>query len=231
MTRANLTKRIYLPLFLCAFAILGGCQKHGGNLQLTRANPVDFGDTLIFTTKVESVSWRNAGTQATDIDGIDIRNDPPFAGRGNFQATTLAINATSQAVDRPTVQEAQLRGNGVNHVNVGNLTLFGGHVVAGQILDFGNVRVGTTGNPRTFLLQNSSPNALTVTVAWSRGNQGFAVAGPGPQFIIPAFVAMPVTLTFTPAQAAQFTDSVKFSTASGAHMGGIAVTGRGVQGE
>ncbi|MDO8137581.1 MAG: choice-of-anchor D domain-containing protein [Candidatus Brocadiales bacterium] len=243
----------FLFVLLLLVTWMAGCAPPG-NANLVPANAtLDFGDVYVGTTKQDTISWTNNGTDPGEIVGLAVNTEKAFTyGGPAFQAMIInpgqstpnyLINFSpsrtgghsgraSPGFTGGTHTSIRLRGNGVTQKAVGALSVTGGDMVAGQALDFGNVLVGGNAT-RTFNIQNNSPNAIAVNASWSGGNRGFTVTAPGNSFNVPAATAttpgsVAVTITFAPPAVGTFTDAVTFSDASGANLAGTVVTGRGV---
>ena len=132
-----------------------------------------------------------------------------------------------------TVKAVELKGTGVFQVVGGNISIGSGHLVAGQVLDFGDVMV-PGGSPvvKEFKIYNLLGNQpIILNANWSSGGSGFSIINPLP-LTIPARGRVTVKLQFAPPAVGEYNDGVTFHDANlfPVHFGGTAVKGRGVSG-
>ncbi|MDI6759374.1 MAG: choice-of-anchor D domain-containing protein [Candidatus Brocadiaceae bacterium] len=243
---------LFVLLLLATWVV--GCAPGNANLvpAPTITDPFIFGDVYVGTTKSGTISWVNNGTDPADMIAVHVNTERAFTASVTTISPSVVINPgqTSPNVNinfTPTrtgphrgraspiftggpPTSIGLRGNGVAQKALGALSVAGGNVVAGQVLDFGNVLVGRNAT-RTFNIQNSSANAITVNVSWSAGTQGFSVTAPAGGINVPANGSVTVTITFTPAAVGTFTDAGTFSDAGGTNLAGTAVKGNGIREE
>lgn len=255
MTHALVNARITHTVMAVLLAALCGCKP--ANLVPVNAQ-IDFGDVLVGTTSApQMVSWNNTGGDQATIFALPITNAVfKYGGTGNFQSADIAVGGTSpqwpivfeptalgaqagevdpnafnpSGANRPQTTPAALKGNGVAQISTGDLSVIGGAIAPGRILDFGNVQVNTTSAALTFTVRNSSATKThVVSVQWANGGQGFAVTAPGQQFAVPPGSAIAVVLTFTPAAVGDAADGVRFVVAGsgGSHEAAAAVKGKG----
>ena len=258
MRRSHWNVTTDLAIFVFVLAALCGCQNQPANL--VPANPqIDFGDVLVGTTSApQMVSWDNTGGDKATIFALPITNAVfKYGGTVNFQSADIAAGGTSpqwpivfqptalgaqagevdpnafnpSGTNRPQTTPVALKGNGVAQISTGDLSVIGGAITPGQILDFDNVQVNTTSAALAFTVRNSSATKThVVSVQWANGGQGFVVTAPGQQFAIPPGSAIAVALTFTPAAVGNAADGVRFVVVggTGAHEAATAVKGKGI---
>jgi hypothetical protein len=237
-------------LALVAALLLASC---GPNATLT-PNPatLDFGTVYIGLSATATTTWTStynapivasltvAPTPPFDSPAVSIPQIPangttgavtvsfaptavgPFNGSGNVGLTTPGFAAVPV-----TPTGVALKGSGAAQTSDTTLSVTGGNLVAGAVLDFGKVNVGAT-KALTFNVANASATQLTLTVT---------VLGGGPYTTAPAAIVVPangslaVTVAFAPTRVGVFPGAVEFTLgAAGAvtARAGTAVTGAGV---
>ncbi|MDD5064415.1 MAG: choice-of-anchor D domain-containing protein [Phycisphaerae bacterium] len=217
----------------------------------------DFGNVYVGTTaETPQVCWRNHSKNALEVVGIplsplgepfDMNLGRPFQSfivqNGNcspyytftftpVRAGTVTGEAMPQLISgegRP--QALELSGVGVYQIAVGGLIIGGGHINAGDALDFGSVIFPRgAASQRRFNLVNMTNQQMQVNAVWSKGSQGFSVVQPAGPITVPPLGRVQVTLQFAPPAVGIFTDGVTFvDQANAQNMAGTAVRGEGVE--
>lgn len=219
----------------------------------------NFGEVYVGTTaESPQVSWSNVSKNPLEVVGLlvlpmggsfDMKATQPFqsfilqsgSSSKNFTFTftpTQTGSASGDAVpqlvgSKARVQGLGLSGTGVYQIAKGGMAIGGGHMQAGQFLDFGST-VFPTGPPRRrrFNLINATKQRIQVDVIWSKGKQGFSVFQPTGPIIIPALGRVAVTLQFSPPGIGTFTDGVTFvDQANPKNKAGTAMQGKGTRAE
>lgn len=221
----------------------------------------NFGKVYVGTTADSpQVRWRNHGKNALEVASVIVI--PPvgtFAIKSprplrsfvlqsgdcseyftfTFTPTQKGVasgEANPQLISgKGTVQALELSGTGVCQIAEGVLIIGGGHMKAGQVLDFGSVvfreRGGAT-SQRRFNLVNATNQQIQLDVVWSKGSQGFSVVQPVGQITVPALNRRGVTLQFSPPGVGVFTGGVTFiDRANRQNKAGTAVVGKGTRAE
>ena len=226
MNPCRLLQQTFVPL-VTVFA-LAAC---GPQLDPAPPQPLDIGQTYVGTVASKTGTWRNSGTaNATITQAVPTMggaNANLFAGAlmGAVPATVAKGQALAPpavfafaptdvgqftATATPTVQEANarvsamtLKGEGIMHYVVGDLTLGGQQIVLQppKPVNFGRVRVGQQSPIITFDIQNgvfATQNITITKVQFSMNNQGFSHVGPPTPFVVPKGGKVAVQLRFRP---------------------------------
>ncbi len=255
MKPCRLLRKTFAPLAI-VFA-LAAC---GPQLDPAPPQPIDFGQVYAGTMVSKTGTWRNSGTANATLPTPPLAmagaNANLFGGAltGAVPATvapgrTLAPPAVFAfaptdvgqftATATPAVQEANatvtamtLRGEGIVHYAVGDLTVGGPAIVVQppKPVNFGRVRVGQQSPIITFDVQNivfPTQNIRITKVQLYQNNQGFTYVGPQPPFNVPKGGKVAVQLRFTPPafpnppQEKMFRDGVTFFEVQTDTMGNI----------
>jgi hypothetical protein len=211
--------------------------------------PLDIGQAYVGTVASKTGTWRNSGTANATITQPALTmggaNANLFAGAlmGAVPATVAKGQALAPpavfafaptdvgqftATATPAVQEANakvnamdLKGEGIMHYVVGDLTLGGQQIVLQppKPVNFGRVQVGQQSPIVTFDIQNgvfAAQNITITKVQFSMNNQGFSHVGPPTPFVVPKGGKVAVQLRFrppafaNPPQEKMFRDGVTF---------------------
>lgn len=230
-----------LSLFLLA-AIVSGCPD--GKLDPS-PQPLDFGNVYVGSSSSRTASWKNNGSQPAAINGMAVSSPPTFTGPAavneivndgdkssdfNFvfaPSSADTFNGEAQifaANVRP--KKLRLTGTGVFQKNGSTVSLV--DIPASEAFDFKETPVGAN-KTKAFKLKNNDPaKDAIVSSVWRNGNNVFAVVNPAGNITIPANGEAAVTVTFTPAAAADYTDILEFTNID--NIAGTVVKGKGVQG-
>lgn len=242
---------------LAIVIVLTGC---GPQLDPAPPQPLDFGQAYVGTTVSKTGTWQNSGTanatlpnppltmggaNATLFGGALMGAIPATVAKGQALAppavfafaptdvglfTATATPAVAEANARVTAMT--LRGEGIMHYVVGDLTI-GGQLIVVQPpkpVNFGRARVGQQSPIITFDVQNSvfATQNITITkVQFSMNNQGFSHVGPPTPFVVPKGGKVAVQLRFrppqfpNPPQEKMFRDGVTFFEVQTDTMGNI----------
>jgi len=236
---------------------LTGC---GPKLDPAPPQPLDIGQAYAGTTASKTGTWRNSGTANVTITqpvlAMGGANANLFAGvlMGAVPATVAKGQALAPpavfafaptdvgqftATATPTVAEANatvnamaLKGEGIMHYVVGDLTLGGQQITLQppKPVNFGRVRVGRQSPIITFDVQNgvfATQNITITKVQFSMNNQGFSYVGPPTPFVVPRGGKVAVQLRFrppafpNPPQEKMFRDGVTFFEVQTDTMGNV----------
>jgi len=248
-----------LALLTLGAIALSGCRQGGQDAELSPLKDVDFGKVLIGTTAYSVVAWKNAGGKSAEMDGAGtsdagfavVGTFPTTTVKVGATSPKVSVSFSPTEekdysgtvtpfdglTNPPDITGAGLKGSGVARLADGNLSLAdgpsgadAGKLVAKTALDFGEVLVGKSKDLVLTLKNGDLTKDVVVDVSWADGRQGFKVSKPGgPQFTVPKNGSVPVTITFTPADAKTYSDGVTFSDKV-TNRAGTAVTGKGKKG-
>lgn len=255
MRSCRLLQQTFAPLAIVV--LLAAC---GPQLDPSPPQPIDFGQVYAGTMVSKTGTWRNSGTANATLPtppltmgGADANLfggaltgavpatvaagrtlAPPavfaFAPTGVGQFTATATPAVQEA--NATVTAMTLRGEGIMHYVVGDLTLGGQQIVVQppKPVNFGRVQVGRQSPIITFDVQNgvfANQNITITKVEFAMNNQGFSYVGPPTPFVVPRGGKVAVQLRFrppafpNPPQEKMFRDGVTFFEVQTDTMGNI----------
>jgi len=242
---------------LVAVIPLTGC---GPQLDPAPPQPLDIGQAYVGTMASKTGTWRNSGTAnatiAQPVLTMGGANANLFAGalmgavpatvtKGQMLAPPAVLvfaptdvgQFTATAAPRvnepaATVNAMALKGEGIMHYVVGDLTLGGQQITLQppKPVNFGRVRVGQQSPIVTFDVQNgvfAAQNITITKVQFSMNNQGFSYVGPPTPFVVPKGGKAAVQLRFrppqfpNPPQEKMFRDGVTFFEVQTDTMGNI----------
>ena len=220
----------------------------------------NFGNVLVGTSSPASpqVTWTNV-TTPLKVDNIEVGPEPPFAavrpgppmpihlGTGaatpafTFQFSPKAVGVARGAATPYSLQivrpdEAQpvtLFGTGIAQLSSGSLSVVGGQLTPGQVLDFGRVLVpGGAPVTRTFMVKNSGSTQVLLSVTFGAGGGPFTVTSPATSPIpVPPGGSVDVVITFVPPAVGRFVNAVFFIDNNAAiNSAATALTGEGAPG-
>jgi len=245
---------------LAAFVAIGALVGCGPQLDPVPPQPLDIGQTYVGTVASKTGTWRNSGTANATITQPMLTmggaNANLFAGAlmgavpatiakgqtlvpsavfafaptdvGQFTVTaTPHVNEPAAAVNAMT-----LKGEGIMHYVVGDLTLGGQQITLQppKPVNFGRVAVGQQSPIITFDVQNgvfAAQNITITKVQFSTNGQGFSYVGPPTPFVVPKGGKVAVQLQFrppafpNPPQEKMFSDGVTFFEVQTDTMGNI----------
>ncbi len=262
MKTDNMKQAHFFSAILFLAILVAGCGKEDYDL-IPIGFAISFGDVYLGTTGTDNVQWENVGPAQVEMLGLffgDHFGVFNFSAPRPFKSTRIPIagmspdvsltftpaavksytsDVTPQLISPRTALNIRLYGDGKAQKATSNINIGGGDITQGQVLDFGDVQVGSN-KTLTFDVINKANSPVSVKVTWLNGSQAFAVTNPGASpFVIQGANKTRVTVTFSPSAAGDFADAVIFTVRTTAttplgsthQEAGTSVKGRGISAE
>ncbi len=206
----------------------------GLSSSLTASWTSTYADKLVCTMAVDPAPPFDAPASIPDLapngttGALSFTFTPTAVGPVNGKARMTVLSSAYAKVP-VTIPDLPLSGSGVAQTSDTTLSLTGGNLTAGSVLDFGTALTGSSVSLTTNIANaTAQPVTVTVTVL---GAGPFSVTSPAAPLVVPAQASLLVTISFAPTTVGTFTGAVEFvrSTAGvRTAAAGTAVKGIGV---